>query len=530
MPDSSLSIDQLLDILAQVDPASPFYKQAASVLDAELVRKDGPEIPAATPRGEPRRLTIGMSTYDDYDGVYFSAQAIRLYHPEVTEDTEILVVDNHPDGPAAHALKKLEGYIKNYRYVPASYAQGTAVRDLVFREAAGEFVLCMDSHVLFPAGALAKLLHYIDSHRDSRDLWQGPLLSDSFEKIGTHFDPLWRGGMWGGWGFDPRGFDPSNEPFEIPMQGLGVFCCRRDAWPGLNPRLRGFGGEEGCLHEKFRQSGARTLCLPFLQWLHRFARPQGTPYAHDWEGRVRNYLLLFDELGLDRTPVIEHFEEHLGVEPARAAVAAADREFSSPFHFFDAIYCINLNTKTDRWEAVQARFEALGIAGRVRRFPAFETPSNHHIGCALSHRAILAEAKQRGLRNVLVFEDDVIFSVDAAERLRPNIEELKQRDWKTLYFGGHRWGQTFEKAPGCRHLEIPKGLTCTHAIAYHESIYGQILKDIPTSPSAVALWLRANGGIDQYYARVFDGKHLVTSPTVASQRSIVKQEAQSFSA
>ena len=26
-----------------------------------------------------------MATYDDYDGVYFSVQAIRLYHPEVTD-------------------------------------------------------------------------------------------------------------------------------------------------------------------------------------------------------------------------------------------------------------------------------------------------------------------------------------------------------------------------------------------------------------------------------------------------------------
>ena len=46
----------------------------------------------------PRRLTIGMATYDDYDGVYFTVQAIPLYHPEVTLDTEILVIDNHPEG------------------------------------------------------------------------------------------------------------------------------------------------------------------------------------------------------------------------------------------------------------------------------------------------------------------------------------------------------------------------------------------------------------------------------------------------
>ena len=38
-------------------------------------------------------LTIGMATYDDYDGVNFSVMVIRMFHPEVTADTEIVVVD-----------------------------------------------------------------------------------------------------------------------------------------------------------------------------------------------------------------------------------------------------------------------------------------------------------------------------------------------------------------------------------------------------------------------------------------------------
>src|SRR5262245_25026838 len=43
------------------------------------------DIPAPTPRREPRKLTVGMATYDDYDGVYFSLQALRLYHPEILD-------------------------------------------------------------------------------------------------------------------------------------------------------------------------------------------------------------------------------------------------------------------------------------------------------------------------------------------------------------------------------------------------------------------------------------------------------------
>ena len=57
------------------------------------------------------------------------------------------------------------------------------------------------------------------------------------------------------WGDDPRGADPTAPGFDIPMHGLGLFACRRAAWPGFHPKFRGFGGEEGYIHEKFRQCG-----------------------------------------------------------------------------------------------------------------------------------------------------------------------------------------------------------------------------------------------------------------------------------
>jgi len=519
---NSLEPGKLLDILAQVDPQSAFYAGAARLLDNNLAPEWG-RLPEATPPGPARSLTIGMATYDDYDGVYFSVQAIRMYHPEAAQ-AEILVLDNHPEGPCAGPLKALEKHVAGYRYVPVIRPCGTAVRDMLFREASGEFVLCMDSHVMFVPGAPGQLVEYLEANKATRDLLQGPLLFDNLSTGATHFDPVWSAGMWGVWGRDARGADPASPAFEIPMQGLGVFVCRRDAWPGLNPRLRGFGGEEGYLHEKIRRAGGRALCLPFLRWTHRFQRPFGACYRLSWEDRIRNYLIGFTELGLDVSPVIEHFEAHLGKEPARAIVESVQREMANPFFWFDAIYCINLDRAKDRWEKVSRRFEALGIAHRVRRFAAVETPSNHHIGCALSHRAILAEAKAQGLHNVLVFEDDVLFSPNAAEELRCGVDELKRRSWSTLYLGGHRWGQSFEKAPGCGHLEEPHGLTCTHAIAYHESIFDRILSDVPATPSAVALWLRQHRGIDQYYARSLDGLHLVTIPVIATQASILGQE------
>jgi hypothetical protein len=293
-------------------PAAPLVESAPLPTVGEKPAKKH-AIPAATPARKPGKLTIGMATFDDYDGVYFSLQALRIYHPEIVAQTDFLVIDNNPDGPCGEALKALEESTPNYRYVPFQERSGTAAsKDQVFNEAGGSFVLCLDCHVFVVPGALRRLIEYIDAHPTTMDLLQGPLLYDDLNRISTHFAPTWRGGMYGCWESDARGEDPDADPFDIPMQGMGLFACRREAWPGFHPQFRGFGGEEGYIHEKFRQRGGRTLCLPFLRWVHRFRRPMGLPYLNTWEDRVRNYLLGFRELGLPTEQLERHYREFLG--------------------------------------------------------------------------------------------------------------------------------------------------------------------------------------------------------------------------
>jgi hypothetical protein len=269
-------------------------------------------IPQRSMRTLTPRLTIGMACYDDFDGVYFSLQALRMYHPEIIDQVELLVIDNHPDGPAGQALKSFEDKAPNYRYVPQTDIVGTAARDYIFREAAGEFVLGMDCHVLFVPGAIAALLRYFEANPETNDLIQGPILWEGLASVSSHWEPIWRGGMFGIWANDPAADDPDAPPFDIPMQGFGVFACRRLAWPGFNPRFSGFGGDEGYMHEKFRQRGGRVLCLPALRWMHRFERPMGIPYPIKWEDRFRNYILGRIELGMPYDDVLEHMRQHVG--------------------------------------------------------------------------------------------------------------------------------------------------------------------------------------------------------------------------
>lgn len=283
-----------------------------------------------------KKLTIGCATFDDYSGVYFTIQSIRMTHPELLDLIEFVVVDNNPGGVCSDALKQLLEYWVGGKYIPFNKFTSTAVRNQVFENATGEAVLCLDSHVLLSRDALPRLLDYYERHPDCKDLMQGPLVYDDGRSISTHFAPEWRAEMWGTWATDERGKDPAGEPFEIPMCGLGLFTCRRDAWLGFHPGFRQFGGEEGYIHEKFRMAGHRALCLPFLRWMHRFHRVGGPPYPLTLEGKLRNYLIGFLDLGMDITPVLDHFAR-VSQETKQRLIAEAEQLLVNHGRFCDRV-------------------------------------------------------------------------------------------------------------------------------------------------------------------------------------------------
>ncbi len=310
---SRLEFDRLVEATTRKAPAAYRY-----------------DVPPTTPKLPQRKLTIGMATYDDYDGVYFSVQALRLYHPEVMDEVEILIVDNNPTGPAAAALKSLDKMAKNLRYVPLTGKMGSSVaKGHVFDEAGGEFVLCMDCHVLIVPGAIRKLLNYLRANPETGNLLQGPIVRDDLATVSTHWKPGWKTGTMPGIWADPiSNYDYGAEPFPIPMQGLGLFACRRAAWPGFSPKFRGFSGEEGYLHEKFRQRGFETICLPFLGWVHRFSRPFGAPPTAQLREIIRNQLVGLRELALPMEEMLTYMRATFGDELVNETVRDFEAEFS----------------------------------------------------------------------------------------------------------------------------------------------------------------------------------------------------------
>lgn len=267
-----------------------------------------------------RKLTIGFPTYDDYDGLYFTIQSIRMHHKEILNDVEFVIVDNNPTGDAGKAIRKLTDWIKEpIQYLPFTKYRATTIKNKIFDLAETPYVLCMDCHVLLEPNSLKKLIEYYDSDKDNGNLLQGPLIYDDFTHISTHFDlSKWGSYMWGTWATDERGTDVNNPPFEIPAQGMGVFSCRKDSWLRFNSEFRGFGPEEGYIHEKYRKHGKKVMCLPFLRWLHRFEKPYGIKYPNDLKQRFRNYMIGFHEIGLDTTDLKNEYKSIISEEEMTA--------------------------------------------------------------------------------------------------------------------------------------------------------------------------------------------------------------------
>mgnify|MGYP001215861816 CR=1 FL=1 len=243
-------------------------------------------------------LTIGMATYDDYDGVFFSIQSLRMHHDLCnTDQIEYIVVDNNPTSPSGQATKKFVEGIKG-KYIPYTEKVSSFNKYLIPNYANGKYVLIMDSHVLLERNSIDSLLQYYKDTPNCRDLVQGPLIYNDLKHISTHFDPVWRGDMYGIWATNKEA-NEKGLPFEIPMQGMGLLSFEKEFWPGIHPNFFGFGAEEGYISEKFRQAGGKNICLPQLRWMHRFDRPAGVKFRLALEDRVWNYFIGWLELYKD---------------------------------------------------------------------------------------------------------------------------------------------------------------------------------------------------------------------------------------
>lgn len=145
--------------------------------------------------------------------------------------------------------------------------------------------------------------------------------------------------------------------------------------------------------------------------------------------------------------------------------------------YFDAIYCINLRHRKDRWKNAKEEFKKIGIAKNVVRFNAVKR-KNGAIGCLLSHRLIIEKAKKKWYKNILVFEDDVTF-LKSNKKIINSIQKLSEnKDWDLFYLWGLFHLQRWSYKKIIPHLWRVTWLWCTHAIAYNKSIFDLFITEL----------------------------------------------------
>lgn len=153
------------------------------------------------------------------------------------------------------------------------------------------------------------------------------------------------------------------------------------------------------------------------------------------------------------------------------------------FDYFDGGFYLNLDKRTERREAFEKRSKEAGF--EVERFPAIQlkeedVPNPHNgrdwhikISCTYSHFEMIKEAKRRGWKNCVIFEDDCVFEDGFVDKIKECVEELKDIQWDIFYMGGEpgSWCDSVsDKLAKCT-----AGMYATHAYVINESFYDKVI-------------------------------------------------------
>jgi hypothetical protein len=169
------------------------------------------------------------------------------------------------------------------------------------------------------------------------------------------------------------------------------------------------------------------------------------------------------------------------------------------FDYFKSSYYINLDKRIDRRVSFEAQMSDLGLS--IPRFSAYlleeesvkndltddfrnDTRRNYKLGGILSHIELIKIASQNKFENILIFEDDCIFSADFIKKLNKCIEELKTIEWDVFYLGGEPNIECLPLTENLRMCPAFGGIYQCHAYAVQQSFYDRILswnpKKMPT--------------------------------------------------
>ena len=152
------------------------------------------------------------------------------------------------------------------------------------------------------------------------------------------------------------------------------------------------------------------------------------------------------------------------------------------FNYIEDAYYINLDSRVDRRTAFENRCKKIGIT--PNRFAAIQLKKEEcpdpwndkdwhkKISSTLSHQTIIQLAKDKGLNNVWIFEDDCVFIDSFMDKVQKCIAELKHLEWDMFFFGG----EPNKKAiPYSNNIVKTNGVYGAHCYLINSTFYDKML-------------------------------------------------------
>lgn len=193
--------------------------------------------------------------------------------------------------------------------------------------------------------------------------------------------------------------------------------------------------------------------------------------------------------------------------------------------FFQAVFCITLELGPDaqhpeRLLAAKEQFAkhgievefVAGIDGRL--LDITEPPSRDgdsvvrkaDMGCTLSHLKVVEIAKEQGLINYCVFEDDLILAEDFQKQFKRNIYQLPPF-YKMIYLGGDN-KKPYHLTGSTPNIVGTHETFTTHAFGAHCSVYNELIRVLSQHE-------KVDLNISELHK---DGGCYIMNPVIAGQR------------
>lgn len=203
--------------------------------------------------------------------------------------------------------------------------------------------------------------------------------------------------------------------------------------------------------------------------------------------------------------------------------------------FFDRIYVLNLPHRVDRLRKIEKELEQFGMPFTPRKVELFSAirpdsaepfTSIGYKGCYLSHLAVLKQAREQQLNNVLILEDDLKLLETFESYEEKVVAQLQNTHWDMIYFG-YKSSTPVNSVPDSSSVlqPCPREVLDAHMYAVNHQAFDRLinfLEALLQRPPGHLLCgpIPYDGALNVFQWQNLDIARLITVPILGVQRGM----------